>query len=216
MEITHKSALFVLRRIRHGMGYDGGVKLQGTIEADEVFVGGKPRNRGRNKRGTGDKTPVVGMVARNGDVRFRMMDRLTAANVARVIAENVNLKSRLMSDESSAYAGIGREFSGGHHTTVHSRREYAKPGGIHSNTIESVFSLIKRGVMGTFHSVTPKHLPNYLNEFEFRWNTRRLDDGRRIARAIGFMDGKRLQYRESVDNPPYVVGAVTGQADAPF
>ena len=75
----------------------------------------------------------------------------------------------------------------------------------HSNTIEGVFSLLKRGVMGTFHSVSKKHLPNYLNEFEFRWNTRKLDDGQRVARAIRQVDGKRLQSRESVENPPYLV-----------
>ena len=71
--------------------------------------------------------------------------------------------------------------------------------------IEGVFSLIKRGVMGTFHSVSKKHLPNDLNEFEFRWNTRKLDDGQRVTRAIRRVDGKRLQYRESVDKPPYLV-----------
>ena len=78
---------------------------------------------------------------------------------------------------------------------------------IHTNTIEGVFSLIKRGVMGTFHSVSRKHLPNYLNEFEFRWNTRKMDDGQRVSRAIRQVDGKRLEYRESVDNPPYLVHA---------
>lgn len=83
---------------------------------------------------------------------------------------------------------------------------YVRPGtDIHSNTIEGVFSLIKRGVMGTFHSVSAKHIPNYLNEFEFRWNTRKLDDGERVSRAIKQVDGKRLEYRESVDNPPYLV-----------
>jgi hypothetical protein len=66
-----------------------------------------------------------------------------------------------------------------------------------------VFSLIKRGVMGTFHSVSRKHLQNYLNEFEFRWNTRKWDDGQRISKAIKQVEGKRLEYRESVDKPPY-------------
>ena len=87
---------------------------------------------------------------------------------------------------------------------------------VHSNTIESIFGLLKRGVMGTFHSVSRKHLPNYLNEFEFRWNTRKLDDGQRVARAIKQVDGKRLQYRESVDYPPYLVPPAPKQADAPF
>ena len=69
-----------------------------------------------------------------------------------------------------------------------------------------MFSLLKRGVMGSFHSVTKKHLPNYLNEFEFRYNTRKLDDGERVTAAIRQVDGKRLQYRESVEYPPYLVG----------
>ncbi len=74
---------------------------------------------------------------------------------------------------------------------------------VHSNTVEGVFSLLKRGVMGTFHSVSRKHLPNYLNEFEFRYNTRHQDDGSRVVAAIRHCDGKRLTYRASVDNPPY-------------
>ena len=96
----------------------------------------------------------------------------------------------------------------------HSAGEYAR-GDVHSNTIEGVWSLIRRGVMGTFHSVSRKHIPNYLNEFEFRWNTRKLDDGQRVAKAIRQVQGKRLQYRESVDNPPYLPKP-KGQADAPF
>jgi ISXO2-like transposase domain len=78
------------------------------------------------------------------------------------------------------------------------------------------FSLIKRGITGTFHSVSRKHLPNYLNEFEFRWNTRKLEDGLRVARAIRRVDGKRLTYRESVDNPPYLVPKAATQPNAPF
>lgn len=84
----------------------------------------------------------------------------------------------------------------------------------HSNTVEGVFSLLKRGVMGTFHSISKKHLPNYLNEFEFRWNTRKVDDGTRVTKAIRRVEGKRLTYRTSVDNPPYLVQA--RQPDAPF
>jgi hypothetical protein len=134
------------------------------------------------------------------------MDRVTAASVAQAIAENVSLSSRFMTDESNFYTTVGRTFAGGHETTQHSAKEYARAGGVHSNTIESVFSLLKRGVMGTFHSVSKKHLPNYLNEFEFRWNTRRDDDGTRVAAAFRAANGKRLEYRESVDNPPYNVG----------
>ena len=83
---------------------------------------------------------------------------------------------------------------------THAMGEYAVPGtDIHSNTIEGVFSLIKRGVMGTFHSVSKKHLPNYLNEFEFRHNTRKVDDGTRVTKAIKRVHGKRLTYRQRTD-----------------
>ena len=97
-------------------------------------------------------------------------------------------------------------FAGGHERVKHGLQEYVRVGtDVHSNTIEGVFSLLKRGVMGTFHSVSRKHLPNCLNEFQFRWNTRKLDDGQRVSRVVKALDGKRLEYRESVDNPPYVI-----------
>lgn len=207
MEITHKSALYVLRRIRHGVGNGESRKLQGTVEIDETFVGGKPRYKGQSKRGRGsDKAIVLGMVERGGDVRFRMMDRLTADRLREVIVENADLTCRIITDDFVAYNPVGYEFEGGHRRVNHSLREYAKKGtDIHSNSIEGVFSLLKRGVMGTFHSVSKKHLPNYLNEFEFRFNTRKSDDGERVAAAIKKSEGKRLEYRESVDNPPYLV-----------
>ncbi len=218
MEITHKSALFVLRRIRHGLGHDAtSPKLTGTVEIDETYVGGKPRYKASRRnwgRGT-KKVPVVGMVQRDGDVRFHMMERLTIDRLADVLAENADFTCRVITDDFNMYHPLNRIFRGGHETVTHSAREYARPGtDIHSNTIEGVFSLIKRGVMGTFHSVSRKHLPNYLNEFEFRWNTRKANDGERVTKAIQHVQGKRLTYRESVDNPPYLV--LPRQPEAPF
>ncbi len=222
MEITHKSALFVLRRIRHGLGEVNPSQLMGTVEVDEVYIGGKPRYKGVSKRGRGsEKTPVVGIVQRDGDVRFQMMERVTALNIGRFVAENADLSCRIITDESPAYNFIGKFYKGGHEVVTHSAKEYVRAGtDIHSNTVEGVFSLIRRGVMGTFHSVSRKHLPNYLNEFQFRWNTRKMDDGQRVAQAIKAIDGKRLEYRESVENPPYLpkpTGQMNAeQMDAPF
>jgi len=224
MQITHKSALFVLRRIRHGLGTEHITKLKGTIEADETYIGGKIRYRpgqtAEDRQRTYDnKSGVFGIVQRDGDVRFQLLNRITADRIGHYIAENADLTCRLITDESVAYRSVGRAFEGGHETVTHKTKEYARPGtDIHSNTIEGVFSLIKRGIMGTFHSVSRKHLPNYLNEFEFRWNTRKLDDGLRVARAIRRVDGKRLTYRESVDNPPYLVPKqeLPTQPPAPF
>lgn len=218
MEITHKSALFVLRRIRHGVGIDSAApKLHGTVEIDETYVGGKPRYKGTSKPGRGtNKVPVVAMVKRGGDVRFQMMERLTGDGLEEAILEHVDRRSRVITDESPAYGRLAYRFDGGHETVHHRNKEYVRVGtNIHSNTVESVFSLFKRGVMGTFHSVSRKHLPNYLNEFEFRWSTRKVDDGTRVSKAIRAVNGKRLQYRESVDNPPYLP-PLPPQAEAPF
>jgi transposase-like protein len=228
VEITHKSALFVLRRIRHGVGSQPDApKMTGTVEADETYIGGKVRRAQRSKgagrvpysRGAADKAAVMGVVQRGGNVRFKLLDRVTADRLSEFIAENADLSCRLITDEHTGYKAVGNAFEGGHESVKHSAWEFAKPGtDIHSNTIEGVFSLIKRGVMGTFHSISRKHIPNYLNEFEFRWNTRKLDDGERVAKAIKQVDGKRLMYRESVDNPPYLVPEFTfiKQMPAPF
>jgi transposase-like protein len=196
-------------------------KMAGTVEIDETYVGGKPRNRQKRGsegfitgRGTA-KAPVVGVVQRDGDVRFRMMERVTSDRIADFLIENADRSCRVITDEFNVYHPAGTIFSGGHEAVSHHKREYVRKGtDVHSNTIEGVFSLIKRGVMGTFHSVSKKHLPNYLNEFEFRYNTRKDDDGTRVTKAIRRVDGKRLQYRESVDNPPYWVRQ--RQPGAPF
>jgi len=207
MQINYRSALFVLRRLRFGLGNDQGA-LTGTVELDETYVGGKPRKGPEAKRGRGtSKTPVLGMVQRGGNVHFQVMERLTADKIGAVLVERADKSCRVITDEFPAYPKAVKNFKGGHFTVNHAAGEYAKKGtDINSNTVESVFSLIKRGVMGTFHSVSRKHLPNYLGEFEFRWNTRYVDDGERVSRAIRQVQGKRLEYRESVDNPPYLVG----------
>ncbi|MGH9443587.1 MAG: IS1595 family transposase [Thermoanaerobaculia bacterium] len=207
MEITHKSALFVLRRIRHGVGDVGPLpKLSGTVEADETYVGGKPRNKGpHNIRGRGTaRIPVAAVVERGGDVRFKVMPRVTVANLAAAILENVDASSRLITDDLNLYKHVGRFFEGGHETVKHSEGEYQRKGtDIHSNTVEGVFSLVKRGIYGTFHSVSKKHLANYLDEFAFRHNTRKMNDGERVACAIRKVEGKRIEYRESVEAPPW-------------
>jgi hypothetical protein len=100
------------------------------------------------------EVPVLGIVQRDGDVRFQLSDRVPADRLAEFIAENADLTCRLITDEHRGYIGIGRAFQGGHESVKHVIGEYARKGtDVHSNTIEGVFSLIKRGVMGTFHSV---------------------------------------------------------------
>ena len=132
MDITHKSALFVLHRIRHAMSTEGesAPKLRGTVEADETYVGGKPRYHRAGKRGrrpaaeeAARKTAVFGVVQRGGDVRLRTIERVTAKTLAKALAEHADTNSRLMTDDSIMYTLVGRKFAGGHETTSHSRRE---------------------------------------------------------------------------------------------
>jgi hypothetical protein len=99
-----------------------------------------------------------------------------------------------MTDELSAYAGIGNEFVGGHEIVNHGRKEFVR-GKASTNTAESYFALLKRGIHGAFHHVSKQHLSRYCNEFSFRWNHRKIDDGKRTAAAIKGSHGKRLFYR---------------------
>jgi transposase-like protein len=197
--LTYKSALFLMHRIRFAMAEDwtGQPKLSGT---DETYVGGKPRNKGRRPGPRKDaKTPVAAIVERGGNIRSFVPANVTAANLGRILRENVTPESHLMTDSAPVYvlSSIGRSFAR-HSITDHSKGEYARAGGIHSNTVESAFSLLKRGIYGTFHNVSRKHLHRYVAEFDFRWNARKMDDGARTALAIRKADGKRLRYREPI------------------
>ncbi|MHC4171614.1 MAG: IS1595 family transposase [Planctomycetota bacterium] len=198
--ITYKSALFLMHRIRYAMAEPNRQeKLQGTIEADETYVGGKPRYRWKSKGGRGTKkAPVFAVVKRGGDVRAKVVANVSSKTLGKEIFANVDLQSRLMTDKFKSYRKIGRKFTGGHFAIEHGLGVYAR-GDIYTNTAESFFALIKRGVYGTFHAVSKKHLHRYVSEFEFRWNHRKIDDGERVAAAIKGADGKRLMYREPTE-----------------
>lgn len=199
--LSYKSALFLMHRIRWALQDDplSTAKLEGIIEADETYVGGKPRNKGpHNKRGMGaDKIPVFALVKRGGEARAFVPARVTAASISRHIHEHVRPPhARLMTDESWVYTKIGRKFAGGHDTVNHSRKEYAR-GDVTTNSVEGFFSLLKRGLYGTYHAVSEQHLHRYVAEFQYRYNTRNLNDGDRVTKAIRSAVGKRLRYRDS-------------------
>ncbi len=195
--LSYKSALFLMHRIRFAMSEMAGPadRFDGTVEVDETFVGGKPRYVGRgNRESWTRKTPVVAVVQREGKCRVRVCPDVTAKNVRRIIRDHVAHSARVMTDESSIYNDLGYPFEGGHHTVNHRRREYVR-GEVTTNTVEGFFSLIKRGIYGVYHNVSKIHLHRYMSEFEFRYNTRKMEDGARTVEAIKGAIGKRLMYR---------------------
>jgi hypothetical protein len=121
---------------------------------------------------------------------------VTGETLKAAIREEVDTRARIVTDENSAYRGIGLEYAGGHESVCHSTREYAR-GDVHTNTAESSFALVKRGIMGIYHNVSREHLHRYLWQFDFLWNHRKLNDGERTVLAIRQSEGKRLMYRGS-------------------
>jgi transposase-like protein len=194
--LSYKSALFLLNRIRFAMTDDHTDKLSGDVEVDEVYIGGKPRFRLYGRPGPrGNKPAVVALVERGGRVRAQPVANVTGNMVKGIIRENVEKASRIHTDESKIYYGIGKEFDGGHETVCHSRGEYAR-GDVTTNTVEGFFSIVRRGLDGIYHSVSREHLHRYLSEFSFRYDNRALSDGQRTLMAIKRANGKRLMYKE--------------------
>jgi transposase-like protein len=195
-QISYKSALFLMNRIRFAMAPDlpTAPPLTGIVEVDETYVGGKPRYKGNNKRGLGtSKTPVFAAVERGGQIRRRVVTNVTGETLKAAIRDVVDPRAMIMSDEHGAYVGIGKEFAG-HSTVAHGAKEYAR-GEVNTNTVESSFALVKRGIYGTYHNVSKKYLHRYLWQFDFVWNTRKLNDGERTIAAIRSAEGKRMRYK---------------------
>jgi transposase-like protein len=201
--LGYRAAWFMAHRIRYAMNEGGTTaKLGGTIEADETLVGGKLRGHGcyaaRQK-----KTPVVTLVERNGRARSFHFESVSAANLRPLVRECIEQGANLMTDDSGLYDGM-RDHFGSHDVVRHSAGEYSRREGakiIHTNTVEGYFSILKRGIMGTFHHVSRQHLGRYLDEFDFRYNARDTSDGERAELAIKGVTGKRLMYRDSYGEP---------------
>lgn len=197
--LSYKSCLFLLHRIRFAMAPSTTGPLTGTVEADETYVGGKPRrkNLGRGDNAISEKQTVLAMLERGGRVRPRHIADVTGETLAAALYENVHESARLITDEFRGYKGVGLYFDGGHETVNHRRYEYVR-GDVTTNTVESFFAIFKRGLNGIYHAVSKEHLHRYLCEYEFRHNYRFLEDGERTALAIQGAEGKRLTYREQI------------------
>ncbi len=201
--IGYRSAWHMCHRIREAMRALDATKLEGIVEVDEAYCGSRRRKDGfKNKRGRGTTMqPVIGALARDGNVRTRVVSDVTKKSIHKFVLETVDPKSTLMTDEFQSYSGLNAKFEGGHHVVRHGEKEYALPGGINSNTIESFFSTIKKPIRATFHSVTPKHLQRYMYEFEYRWNHRKLDPVDSVNNLITQCPRKSLTFRSLVATP---------------
>lgn len=202
--LSYKSALLMMHRIRLAMEDKSPSPLDGIVEMDETYVGGKPRKGdGKvHKRGRGtSKQPVLAMVERStptrkGKVRTRVVADVRADNLRAALEECVAPSATIVTDDYRAYPKATKGYAD-HRSVTHSAGEYAREDAdgfnVHSNTVEGVFSLLKRGIYGIYHNVSRKHLHRYCTEFEFRYNTREIEDGARVRQAIRGMEGKRLR-----------------------
>lgn len=179
--ITQKTAWFVLHRLRHAARTDSfNGPLSGSVEVDETFVGGRESNKHKSKklnqgRGIVGKTVVLGMVQRNGEIRAGVVPDTRRATLQGVVREHVEKGANLYTDEHSSYRGLNDEYA--HHTNHHMSGRYVIDGHNHTNTIESVWALLKRQIIGVHHWISPKHLDRYVGEMTYRLNNRELSVG---------------------------------------
>jgi transposase-like protein len=175
--IAYKTAWYLCHRIRYAMNEAAKGQPQladsgGVIEMDETYVGGK--RTGKRGRGAEGKEIVIGIREREGDLRFFRAEDVKSGTLAKYVQEHISAEvDVIMTDDFSAYkSAVDQER---HETVTHSAGEYVR-GDIHTNTVESAFSLLKRGIIGTWHKISAKHLPAYLNEMTFRFNRRKNSD----------------------------------------
>lgn len=195
--VTYKTAWFLAHRIREAMDeanrpnepLGGAGKV---VESDEAFVGGFKKKRLSGK--VAPKKKVMTLVERDGRARSFHVTNIDHTNIRGALVTNVHRSSTLMTDDARWYVNVGREFAK-HGSTLHSNREFSRGDGHHSNTAENFFSILKRGVIGTYHHWSETHIHRYLAEFDLRYSTKDTTDAERAATILKGMEGRRLTYR---------------------
>jgi transposase-like protein len=201
MGVTYKTAWFMFHRIREAMRVLNIEPLGGegkVVEADETYVGGKEQNKHLRKRtghknGLSKKEAVVSIIEREGKVHSYHTGRATAEQVSPILTGLVHHRTVLITDDSSVYKTVGEKFAA-HQIVKHSLNQYVV-GQVHTNTIEGFFGIFKKGMTGVYQHCGKQHLQRYLNEFDFRYNERKINDLERANVALAGIVGKRLTYR---------------------
>jgi len=210
LKVTYRSAWFMAHRIRYTMSQEPlSSKLRGIIEVDETYIGGKlrigpqsvkPGERPKDRPApSSNKAAVVSVLQRGGRVQSRHVERVTAENLKPIINQMCAEDAHVMTDSSTVLAGA--LMTRKHDQVNHSAKEYVRYEDgvcISTNSIEGFFATLKRGINGVYHHVGKQHLHRYLNEFDFRYNSRKETDGDRTLLAIKGVDGKRLMLRDSI------------------
>jgi transposase-like protein len=198
IEVTQKTAWFMLQRLRHVMHTGSINKMTGEIEADETFIGGKARNMHADKReqkihgrGPEGKAVVFGLLERHtGKVRTAVVETRKKYALQAMVRENVEVGAALYTDALKSYDGLNSEYA---HKVIDHAEAYVD-GAVHTNRIENFWSLLKRAIKGTYVSVEPFHLFRYLDEESFRYNERKTTDGDRFQQVLRLVTGKRLTW----------------------
>ncbi|HAY3533818.1 TPA: IS1595 family transposase [Elizabethkingia anophelis] len=200
--ITQKTAWFMLQRIRACFGIENSNELEGVVECDETFIGGKNKNRHKDKkvphsqgRSFKDKVPVMGMLQRDGKMNAFVVDDTKRKSIQPLIYKYVNTATRLISDEWLAYTGLGKDYD--HRIIDHSKKEYVslQDNTIHTNNIEGSWNILKRSVSGMYNHVSKKHLQKYVDEFVYRFNLRKVSDQEKFRYLLS-NSNVRTKYRE--------------------
>jgi transposase-like protein len=208
---SYRTAWMMMHKIRHTLKDPAfNTPMEGTLEADETFLNALPRMKSRKAgepirgyRQGSKKTAILALIQRGGSIRTKVVPNISQKNLRLFIGLNADTGSTVNTDEYMAYRPILKAYKR-HDRVCHYRKEYARtnPDGTvsHVNNCESFFSLLKRGVYGSFHHVSKEHLHRYCEEFSFRWNHRHVTDGERMIAGLKQIEGKKMVYKQPIKN----------------